>query len=80
MFGGFDGEFFNDLNVMDIGKIPTPKEHEIEFSKLVNSPKNHDIIFRLHGESENSQMVYQDVYGIRSLLLYRSVHKEVPIL
>ena len=49
MFGGFDGEFFNDLNVMDMSKSYTHQDTEIEFLSLVDSRANHDLIFRLHG-------------------------------
>ena len=31
MFGGFDGEFYNDLNVMDMSKAPSIQEKETEF-------------------------------------------------
>jgi len=80
MFGGFDGEFFNDLNVMDMSKVSTPQDTEIEFSSLVDSRANHDLIFRLHGESPESNQIFQDVFAIKSLVLFRSIHKEVPII
>ena len=80
MFGGFDGEFFNDLNVMDMSKLSSPQPHSVEFSNLVDSRSNYDMVFRLHGESPDGKPIYQDVCAIRSLVLFRSVHKEVPIV
>ena len=80
MFGGFDGEFFNDLNVMDMSKSPVSPDPEIEFSSLVDSKSYHDLIFRLHGESPESNQIFQDVFAIKSLVLFRSIHKEVPIV
>ena len=80
MFGGFDGVFFNDLNVMDMSKSPVSPDPEIEFSSLVDSSSYHDLIFRLHGESPESNQIFQDVFAIKSLVLFRSIHKEVPIV
>ena len=37
MFGGFDGEFYNDLNVMDMTKDQIKPEKEVEFINLVDS-------------------------------------------
>ena len=80
MFGGFDGEFYNDLNVMDMSKATSLQEKETEFFSLVDSQENHDLTFRLHGDGENFSKVYQDIHAIKSLVLFRSVHKEVPIV
>jgi N-acetylneuraminic acid mutarotase len=48
MFGGFDGEFYNDLNVMDISQMGSKLEREVEFINLVDSEESHDITFRLY--------------------------------
>jgi hypothetical protein len=37
MFGGFDGEFYNDLHVMDMAKALPKPERDIEFLSLVDS-------------------------------------------
>jgi hypothetical protein len=58
MFGGFDGEFYNDLNVMDMTKGTTVQEKEVEFANLVDSQENHDIIFRLWGDGPDSSRIY----------------------
>jgi hypothetical protein len=79
MFGGFDGEFYNDLNLMDMSKSQTKNTQEVEFLSLIDSHENHDLTFRLHGLSDGSHEIYQDVFAIKSLVLYRSVHTESPI-
>ena len=71
-FGGFDGEFFNDLNVLEI-KCDSQLSNERQFMHMVDSSDNHDIVFRLHGDGPT-----QEVHGIRSLILYRTAHREMP--
>ena len=83
MFGGFDGEFYNDINVMDLSsksimnkKAILESSKDKDFSRLVNSYDDHDIVFRIRGQSG---MHYQQVYGNKALILYRAAEKEVEI-
>lgn len=54
MFGGFDGEFFNDLHVMDLESKRGSSLMEVDdsmresdYMKIVDSKEGHDVIFRL---------------------------------
>lgn len=55
MFGGFDGEFYNDLHILHMKKDEKSKvsvrhsELDESFAKLVNEPELADIIFELEG-------------------------------
>tara|TARA_B110000285_G_C14959006_1_gene530660 strand:+ start:395 stop:589 length:195 start_codon:yes stop_codon:yes gene_type:complete len=61
MFGGFDSNFFNDLNILDLdhGKRGFSQMHieeskkEEDFTKMINSQEGHDVIFRLVSNDEN---------------------------
>ena len=49
MFGGFDGEFFNDLNILDLKGIHWEKINIIpstlnqDLCKLLGEPESYDI-------------------------------------
>lgn len=55
MFGGFDGEFYNDLHVMDLeqGSRGSAQMHieesmrEADYMTMVDSRGGHDVVFRL---------------------------------
>ena len=75
MFGGFDGSFFNDMHLLDFQKSNkqtitiSPSSLERDYLSLVNNPQNADIVFSL----ENNQLVY----GHKSLILFRSMDREI---
>ena len=74
MFGGFDGEFYNDLNVMEL-KPNTLETSTKEFSPMVDCFENFDIKFKLYGEGGVHM-----VRGIKSFILYRTVQREMPTI
>lgn len=79
MFGGFDGDFYNDLNLLDLdgdskGTIPIKKSTITKkFCKLVNNPQNFDVTFILGFLREQVKIV-----AFKSLLLYRTLNLELP--
>lgn len=57
MFGGFDGEFFNDINIMDMSmnsqsnkSIINESTKDKDFLGLVNKFEEHDIIFKIENK------------------------------
>jgi len=55
MFGGFDGDFFDDLNVMSLQKSVSDTELpestiNRDYSSLVHSITDHDFSFRVEAE------------------------------
>ena len=60
MFGGFDGEFFNDLNVMDLHRNSRgientnidPSTINSDYLSLLGNPNEHDFAFKLEYEKE----------------------------
>ena len=73
MFGGFDGGFYNDLNILDLS---TSKNQSITVQKstvtedyfsLVNNPDGSDICFLLNDQHRTK------VYGHRALILFRLI-------
>jgi hypothetical protein len=82
MFGGFDGEFFNDLHVMDLEHSKRGLSTQIDsstmikdFALMVNNPKVSDIKLRVNLQNGHIYCFYLN----KSLLLYRALEKEVPI-
>ena len=71
MFGGFDGNFFDDLHILDMqtkdkSSISVPRSTLAEdYLTLVNSAESADIIFELN-DSNKTQ-----IYGHRALILFR---------
>jgi len=51
MFGGFDGNFYNDMHILDLHQSSKqtisimPTSIDKDYFSLVNSPDNADIIF-----------------------------------
>ena len=83
MFGGFDGEFFNDINTMDLSANSLLNKSAIQestkdrdFSRIVNCFEDHDIVFNIKGTSGFHS---QRVYANKALVLYRAIEKEVEI-
>jgi len=85
MFGGFDGEFYNDLHILNmhgddksykgVKNIPVgPSTKERDYLSLLNNQESYDIVFRL---SDGSQSI--DVFANKALVLFRSIEIEVPI-
>jgi N-acetylneuraminic acid mutarotase len=78
MFGGFDGNFFNDVNILSLKKenntvaIPKSTVSEDYFS-LVNNPEGSDISFKLNDPSRTS------IYGHRALILFRLLQREISV-
>ena len=58
---------------------------------MINSKEGHDVVFRLISNDENLNKIlgiqeslqvqsrYQDIYANSSLILFRTIEKEVPI-
>lgn len=76
MFGGFDGEFYNDLNVLSLQQdvkstMVSASTRDSDYLSLVNSEADHDIVFTI--ENENKSAV---VYAHRCLILFRLFETE----
>ena len=73
MFGGFDGSFYNDLNILDLtsednNSITVPKSTVCEdYHSLVNNPDGSDICFILNDQLRSK------VYAHRALILFRLI-------
>jgi hypothetical protein len=73
MFGGFDGGFYNDLNILDLEStkssiIDVPKSTICQdYLSLVNNQDGADIIFLLN-DSQRSK-----IYSHRALILFRLI-------
>ena len=70
MFGGFDGNFFNDVNILSLKKetnsVTIPKSTVTEdYFSLINNSEGSDISFKLNDPSRTS------IYGHRALILFR---------
>lgn len=78
MFGGFDGNFFNDVNILGLKKenntvaIPKSTVSEDYFS-LVNNAEGSDISFKLNDPSRTC------FYGHRALILFRLLQRELSV-
>ena len=64
MFGGFDGEFFDDLNVLDLKRDikalqESPSTKDSDLLSLVNSPTEFNMILRIVQES--NQFAFMDI-------------------
>jgi len=67
VFGGFDGQFFNDWHCLNVHpfSIPlTPSIYSQKLSELVNNKMYSDLIFYIGKEKE-------PIHVNKSLLLYR---------
>ena len=73
MFGGFDGSFYNDLNIMD---LTTAKKQVIhiqpstiyqDYRSLVNQQENADIVFILDNDRRSN------IYAHKALILFRLI-------
>jgi hypothetical protein len=77
MFGGFDGNFYNDLNILDFSRPNKqiiniqPSTIDMEYLSLVNSQDTGDIIFVLDNATKSQ------VYSHKSLLLFRAIEREL---
>ena len=78
MFGGFDGNFFNDVNILNLKKeqntvaIPKSTVSEDYFS-LVNNSEGSDISFKLNDPSRTC------IYSHRALILFRLLQREISV-
>jgi len=79
MFGGFDGSFYNDLNICDFSKPSKqvitiePSTIDADYKSLVNSQESADIVFTLDHPAR------PQVYGHKALILFRAIEKELMI-
>jgi N-acetylneuraminic acid mutarotase len=78
MFGGFDGEFFNDLNVLNLQpnfkkSVISESTKDQDFNRLVNSYEASDFKFVIESNSPNKNST---IYGNRGLVLYNLCTKE----
>ena len=76
MFGGFDGNFYNDLNILD---FQAPKKQIIniqpssinaDYRSLVNQRESADIVFVLDTPTQSK------IYAHKALILFRLVQRE----
>ena len=78
MFGGFDGEFYNDLNVLNLQpnfkkSIVSESTKDLDFNRLVNSYEASDFKFVIESNLPNKSAT---IYGNRGLVLYNLCTKE----
>ena len=76
MFGGFDGEFYNDLNVLSLHQDVkctqvSESSKDTDYLSLVNNAVDHDVEFKISNESESTV-----VFAHRSLILFRLIERE----
>jgi hypothetical protein len=77
MFGGFDGAFYNDLNILDFQSAQkqivkfADSSLSIDYQSLINQKDSYDIRFVL----DNSQN--QEVFGHKALVLFRAIQREL---
>ena len=77
LFGGFDGSFYNDLQILDFQSAKKqviriqPTSISQDYKSLVNSEENSDLCFVL--DSSKSREV---VLGHKPLVLFRLLHRE----
>jgi hypothetical protein len=53
MFGGFDGEFYNDLNIMNIESL---SEEAFKIQNIIKSTKDHDF-FKMINDEKSSDII-----------------------
>jgi len=76
MFGGFDGTFYNDLNLLDFTRPSKqvlsiePSTIDFDYRSLVNSEEASDIKFILDHPSKPL------VHGHKPLILFRAFARE----
>ena len=61
-----------------MSKSQKQTDKDVEFGDLVDSQESYDVTFKLYGTAAGFSHICQDVHAIKSLVLYRSVHKELP--
>jgi hypothetical protein len=78
MFGGFDGSFFNDLNIIDINSsnktqvMVSSSTILKDYKKMINCHDSSDIIFVLDNAHK------QKIYANKGLTLFRLMFHESP--
>ena len=81
MFGGFDGEFYNDMHILHLKEAPKMRGFtststiNSDYAKLVDSLDHSNISFVLDPEMPNG--CEQIVYANKSLVLFRLFEREV---
>lgn len=79
MFGGFDGSFFNDVNILDIqssnrSAIKVPQSEICkDYLSLVNNPDGADVVFIINDAAKSI------VFAHRALILFRLLSRELNI-
>lgn len=76
MFGGFDGDFFDDLNVLyltpDVGHLEVePSSKCNDLLKLINADSNYDMSIQVCSES-----CFKEIKACKALFLYRTLDRE----
>ena len=86
MFGGFDGNFFNDLHSLDMkvhskhNKFNTqeaPSTKDRDFYEMINDEDYANFFLRVHDAQNHLNVT--TIHINKSLLLYRLLEKEVPL-
>ena len=78
MFGGFDGEFYNDLNVLDLQPnfkkcVVSESTKDQDLNRLINNYEASDFKFVIEGAEANQSSV---VHANKGLVLYNLCTKE----
>ena len=82
MFGGFDGEFYDDLHLMDL--YPSIKKTCVEAStkdqeylKMIDQQSSSDFSFKIEsGNNTSSFCGHNMVYANKALVMYRTIENE----
>lgn len=78
MFGGFDGDFYNDMHILNVMKNSncsikvSESTIESDYLKMLDNPECSDIEFLL-----NTKPYKAKVYMNKSLMLFRTVEREL---
>lgn len=76
MFGGFDGEFFDDLHILDLlpdanKVLISPSTRAADLVSTINSPNNYNVVFKLIGPTG-----FRTLNALKAMLLYRLIELE----
>ena len=87
MFGGFDGEFYNDLYALNLNEIQknstkvSDSTIDQDMVKLINNPELNDLKIIVTKESSSlncfSTMIQQEFYVCKALVLQRVFEREI---
>jgi len=78
MFGGFDGEFYSDLNVLNLQpnfkkSLICDSSKDLDYGRLINNFDASDFKFKIEGIEPSKSAI---VYATKALVLYNLCTKE----